>query len=250
MMRKRPCAAPECGRRGERVGDPSARVVDGVVERSTDREPRRDRGGERASSAVEAAADAPRRELAHAAAVPEDVHRIAREVTAGDERGSRAVRDERARRLRHRADVGHGRTDERLRFREIRSHERRAREQHAADGRREPGLPERLARRRDQHGVDDERKVRHAGEPRGDRFHGRDAPDHAGLRRGDRQIAEHRVELRDDERRLDVCAVSAVTTLVPHTPNAAKVFRSAWIPAAPPGSEPAIVSATGAIVVG
>ena len=41
------------------------------------------------------------------------------------------------------------------------------------------------------------------------------------------------------------CAVIAVIALVPWTPQLAKAFRSAWIPAPPPESEPAIVSATG-----
>ena len=40
-------------------------------------------------------------------------------------------------------------------------------------------------------------------------------------------------------------AVIAVTTEAPYTPKAAKVLRSAWIPAPPPESEPAIVSARG-----
>ena len=40
-------------------------------------------------------------------------------------------------------------------------------------------------------------------------------------------------------------AVTAVRTLVPNTPRAAKVFRSAWMPAPPPESEPAMVMATG-----
>src|SRR2546428_305924 len=39
------------------------------------------------------------------------------------------------------------------------------------------------------------------------------------------------------------CAVTAVTTLVPNTPNWWNVFRSAWSPAPPPESEPAIVRA-------
>src|SRR6185437_10814488 len=41
------------------------------------------------------------------------------------------------------------------------------------------------------------------------------------------------------------CAVSHVTALVPWTPSAAKVFKSAWMPAPPPLSEPAMVNATG-----
>ena len=39
------------------------------------------------------------------------------------------------------------------------------------------------------------------------------------------------------------CAVTAVSALVPWTPWAAKVFRSACTPAPPPESEPAIVNA-------
>jgi hypothetical protein len=39
--------------------------------------------------------------------------------------------------------------------------------------------------------------------------------------------------------------VTEVTAEVPHTPSAANVFRSAWIPAPPPESEPAMVSARG-----
>ena len=41
------------------------------------------------------------------------------------------------------------------------------------------------------------------------------------------------------------CAVIAVIADVPWTPQRANAFRSAWIPAPPPESEPAIVSTTG-----
>ena len=44
------------------------------------------------------------------------------------------------------------------------------------------------------------------------------------------------------------CAVKATIALVPKQPAAAKAFRSAWMPAPPPESEPAIVSARGTIV--
>ena len=37
---------------------------------------------------------------------------------------------------------------------------------------------------------------------------------------------------------------------VPYTPCAAKVFRSAWIPAPPPESEPAIVRTLGDDFIG
>ncbi len=36
------------------------------------------------------------------------------------------------------------------------------------------------------------------------------------------------------------CAVSAVIAVMPKQPSAAIVFRSAWMPAPPPLSEPAI----------
>ena len=45
-------------------------------------------------------------------------------------------------------------------------------------------------------------------------------------------------------------AVSATIALVPWTPQRANAFRSAWMPAPPPESEPAIVSATGVRRVG
>jgi len=38
-------------------------------------------------------------------------------------------------------------------------------------------------------------------------------------------------------------AVTAVITLVPNTPNWWNVFKSAWMPAPPPESDPAIVRA-------
>jgi hypothetical protein len=41
------------------------------------------------------------------------------------------------------------------------------------------------------------------------------------------------------------CAVSAVIALAPYAPSAEKVFRSAWMPAPPPESEPAIVRTLG-----
>ena len=41
------------------------------------------------------------------------------------------------------------------------------------------------------------------------------------------------------------CAVSAVIAVIPWTPQRANAFRSAWIPAPPPESEPAIDSTAG-----
>src|SRR5262249_8481861 len=44
--------------------------------------------------------------------------------------------------------------------------------------------------------------------------------------------------------------VRAVTAEVPKTPSAENVLRSAWMPAPPPESEPAIVSAVGSLLIG
>ena len=41
------------------------------------------------------------------------------------------------------------------------------------------------------------------------------------------------------------CAVSAVIAVIPWTPQRANAFRSAWMPAPPPESEPAIESTAG-----
>ena len=46
------------------------------------------------------------------------------------------------------------------------------------------------------------------------------------------------------------CAVIAVMAEVPCTPSAANVFRSAWMPAPPPESDPAMVRATGSFMLG
>src|SRR5438046_7615814 len=44
------------------------------------------------------------------------------------------------------------------------------------------------------------------------------------------------------------CAVRAVMAEAPYTPSAANVFRSAWMPAPPEESEPAMVSAIGVVI--
>ena len=43
----------------------------------------------------------------------------------------------------------------------------------------------------------------------------------------------------------EFCAVTAVITDMPKTRKAEKVFRSAWMPAPPPESDPAMVRALG-----
>ncbi len=42
-----------------------------------------------------------------------------------------------------------------------------------------------------------------------------------------------------------LCAVTAVSAVIPWTPQRANAFRSAWIPAPPPESEPAIERTAG-----
>ena len=44
------------------------------------------------------------------------------------------------------------------------------------------------------------------------------------------------------------CAVSAVIAVIPWTPQRAKAFRSAWMPAPPPESEPAIERTAGGVL--
>ena len=48
----------------------------------------------------------------------------------------------------------------------------------------------------------------------------------------------------------EFCAVTAVSTDMPNVRNAENVFRSAWMPAPPPESDPAIVSALGTPIDG
>ena len=79
---------------------------------------------------------------------------------------------------------------------------------------------------------------------------------HAQLDRADVEIVEAGVDLRAQERRRPAraprvtprvcCAVSAASADSPCTRCAAKVFRSAWMPAPPPESDPAMVRAGGA----
>ena len=79
---------------------------------------------------------------------------------------------------------------------------------------------------------------------------------HPGLDAAHREVVEHRLDLLPHEpgsrattpRTSAVfCAVTAVRAHVPCTRSAAKVFRSAWAPAPPPESEPAMVSAVGGV---
>ena len=79
--------------------------------------------------------------------------------------------------------------------------------------------------------------------------------EHAALGGVGAEVREDGAKLpRDEGRRRDsprpgrpteFCAVTAVMTDMPNTRKARKVLRSAWMPAPPPESEPAMVSALG-----
>ncbi len=88
-----------------------------------------------------------------------------------------------------------------------------------------------------------------------DRGDGLRRPEHPDLHGVDADVLGDGADLLDDERpaapggrrsrRRVFCAVSAVIAVIPWTPQRANAFRSAWIPAPPPESEPAIESTAG-----
>ncbi|MNY11419.1 hypothetical protein D3C86_1444470 [compost metagenome] len=84
------------------------------------------------------------------------------------------------------------------------------------------------------HGLDDGGRAEHAGlggvhaNVRGD-----------GIDLGGHQVGRNGVHASH--------AVMAVIALMPKQPSALKVFRSAWMPAPPPESEPAMVSVRGGV---
>ncbi len=107
----------------------------------------------------------------------------------------------------------------------------------------------------DHHGVDDQRAGSAIPEHAGDRLDDLGSAQHPGLDGARADVLEHGHDLRHDHRASDTMATSrtpvvfwavmAVRALVPKTPSAANVFRSAWMPAPPPESLPAIVRAVG-----
>ena len=110
------------------------------------------------------------------------------------------------------------------------------------------------ARLGDHHRVDHDRHASEQRERLPDRLDGLPRAQHADLHGVDADVLRHRPDLLDDElarHRMDavtptvLCAVSAVIAVIPCTPQRANAFRSAWIPAPPPESEPAIDSTAG-----
>ena len=115
-------------------------------------------------------------------------------------------------------------------------------------------LHEQVPRRRDEDGVDDEVGEPPLGREPRDRAHGGRPREHPGLDRRDVEVATSRP--RTWARTISgstastavtsivLWAVTALTATAPWTPRAANVRRSAWRPAPPLESEPAIVSTT------
>ena len=97
-----------------------------------------------------------------------------------------------------------------------------------------------------------------AREPGGDRGNDGGIAEHPDLDGADREIVKYRVDLGGDEfRRHPVNCGDALGVLGSErgdhgrakTPSAENVFRSAWMPAPPLKSEPAMVTAIGVVMV-
>ena len=102
---------------------------------------------------------------------------------------------------------------------------------------------------------DDRRVAGQRVERLGDGLDRRDVAQHPDLHRVDAEVLGHDPDLRltisrarrsrpPTPRRV-FCTVIAVIAVAPWTPAAANAFRSAWMPAPPPESEPAMESTTG-----
>ena len=129
----------------------------------------------------------------------------------------------------------------------------RARQQLAPDRLDRIGLEQAVAALGDHHRIDDDVGQVELGDRRGHRFDDRGVGEHADLDGAEAEVGGDRFDLRRDQvgRASPATAVTpsvfwAVTAViadVPKTPCAANVLRSAWMPAPPPESLPAIVSA-------
>ncbi len=107
------------------------------------------------------------------------------------------------------------------------------------------------------HRIDDQTGQPAGGRESGDSPHDLRRGEHPGLHRRDGEVLEHRVDLRDHEvGGHPVDAADALRVLGgkrgdragAEDAEAANVLRSAWTPAPPLESEPAIVSATGGVI--
>ena len=142
-------------------------------------------------------------------------------------------------------------TRKRLRLAQVRRHDGRERKQARYERLDRVVLQQLRTRARDHHRIDDKRDVSAPQAKSATVVDQRAREEHPGLRGVDADVVE-------DQRRAApwtksggtsctavtptvFCAVSATIALMPWQPAAAKAFRSAWIPAPPPESEPAIV---------
>src|SRR5439155_962208 len=139
---------------------------------------------EHAAGAVEASAlAAGRAQLQEAAAVVEHVDRIAREVPALHQRGARAPRDQRPRRLAHLPNGRDRAPGQDLCLAQVRRDERREGQEPLAERGDPRGLEQRVAAGRHHHRVDDQVRHRPRAETVNDGVDHRSAVEHAGLRR-------------------------------------------------------------------
>ena len=132
--------------------------------------------------------------------------------------------------------------------------ERRERQDRSPEGVHRVVGQQRMPVLRDEDGVDhDVRELRFRGRLR-DGLHDRGRGEHPGLRgvdtdvAGDGRICSATVAGASSSKPatpLVFWTVTAVIAVMPNTPSALNVLRSAWIPAPPPESDPAIVSARG-----
>src|SRR5947208_1566825 len=160
------------------------------------------RGRERAARAVEFLAVSAASQTDHPTAVVVDVDEGTFHMAAFHEDRLRAEASDRAGRGLHRPDVADREAGEPLRFVAVRGEQGRPIEESVHEGRLEIVFLESGSDRRDHHGIHDERE-------RGPTQLPCDGPDdrggeeHAGLRRSDVEVVQHRAELLPDLRRGD-----------------------------------------------
>ena len=277
----RPTAASGAPTSGARVGGrrrrpgpaPCAELAQAVADRLRRRSSRaraarpraacsRARGGRRARSSACSPSRAPRRRggarrgsaRASSPSKKTSVDLVA--VAAGDDDGVRAEARA-ARRASVLGVVASCVAGEHARLGQVRGDHGRAREQQLDE--RRAGRRRRAARRRTRRPSPGRSRPASPGSSRSSASStardGLRRAEHADLHRVDADVLGDRADLLDDELRpapggspvtpTVFCAVSAVIAVIPWTPQRANAFRSAWMPAPPPESEPAIERTAG-----
>ncbi|MBI3789447.1 MAG: TonB-dependent receptor [Gemmatimonadetes bacterium] len=194
-----PPAEPRCGL--DRPVHERERRVHGIAERLAEREPRRDRGAQRAPGAVRVGRlDPLARPPLLVRPVIEHVHHqrplAAAQVAAlHQRRGGAVLVHEPACRRRHRVGREHGLADEQRRLVQVGRDHGRQREQLAHDGRHRALREQRVAARRHHDGVQHVRREHVRADPRRHRRDHALVGQHAALERGGAQVARHGVQL-------------------------------------------------------